>query len=87
MYAYNDGVNGWDITGVTTDFELDWQRVGLAFDANDVPVISFLAGTGSTRQIFLAYDPVATPEPSTMLLLAAAGATWLAVRRSRRGNS
>ncbi|MEN6406002.1 MAG: PEP-CTERM sorting domain-containing protein [Thermoguttaceae bacterium] len=88
MYAYKDGGDGWTIREVTTGLWnsnlMNWenvlseQRVGLAFDANDLPVISFLASSGSGNNIYLAYDPVSAPEPSTLLLLAAAGTLWFA---------
>ncbi|MEN6367031.1 MAG: PEP-CTERM sorting domain-containing protein [Thermoguttaceae bacterium] len=89
MYAYKDGGDGWTIREVTTGLWnsnlMNWenvqpsQKVGLAFDANDLPVISFLAGSGwGNNNIYLAYDPVSAPEPSTLLMLAAAGTLWFA---------
>jgi len=92
-YAYNDGENGWAIHTVTNSVfdslsssyvPLRQQtRVGLAFDANDFPVISFVAGSGS---IYLAYDPVtAVPEPSTLALLAVGGAVAVFALRKSRG--
>jgi hypothetical protein len=82
MYAYKDGNQDWVTQTVVTNtsnpiffgssFVLPtMQRVGLTFDANDLPVISF---AGQDRKIWLAYDPLSpiasVPEPSTLALLA-----------------
>ena len=84
MYAYENGSSGWAVNEVTasaynpylkTSEYLCEQQVGLAFDANNYPVISFLGTSGS---IYLAYDPVVVPEPSTLALLAAGGVLMLA---------
>ena len=56
------------------------QTPGLAFDANDFPVISFVT---NTNQIWMAYDPV-IPEPSTALLLVS-GLLVVGFSRRRRG--
>ena len=65
MYAYNDGTHNWVTETVTTSacgLPVDQQeKVGLAFDANNFPVISFLAGPNS---ICLAYDPLWHQYPS-----------------------
>ncbi len=97
MYAYKNGVKDWAIHTVTsfsvssgTSFSplLSQRRVGLDFDANDWPVISFLAnssgGFGSPADIWIAYDPIVVPEPSS-LMLAAVGllAAGFVVRRTR----
>jgi hypothetical protein len=93
-YAYKIGTADWTVQTVTTsvynpltsgtDTVSLQARVGLAFDANDFPVISFLAG--SAQNIYLAYDPpAAVPEPSTLVLAAAGGGlALLAAGRSRR---
>lgn len=98
MYAYKNGVKDWALHTVTSftvasgtsafGTLLPQQRVGLDFDANDWPVISFLAGNssgyGQPADIWIAYDPIVVPEPSS-LMLAAVGflAVGVAVRRSR----
>jgi hypothetical protein len=79
MYAYNDG-NEWTIQTVATGVTevvgqpvllAPMQGVGLAYDAENLPVISFTAGNG---KIWVAYDPTspiaAVPEPSTLILFA-----------------
>lgn len=81
-YAYKNGDDDWAVYPVTSSVGGNLvdqsQRVGLAFDADDFPVISFVAG----GNIWLAYDPPAEiPEPSTLILLAAGGAFALAARR------
>jgi hypothetical protein len=95
MYGYDDGINGWTTQAVTGGVYLPkWgyesvdsqMKVGLAFDANDFPVISFLAGP---NDIWLAYDPKSSPapEPSALVLLGTAAAAFAGCfwrrRRSR----
>ena len=90
-YAYNDGENGWVSRSVTTSvfnplsssYEPVFmqQGVGLVFDANDFPVISFVTAAGN---ICLAYDPVTVPEPSTLVLLAVGGTLMLLTTPVRR---
>jgi hypothetical protein len=75
-YACKDGLDSWMTQTVTstagpyppifqqTETLYSRQRVGLAFDANDLPLISFVGQSGN---IWLAYDPV--PEPSILALL------------------
>jgi hypothetical protein len=53
-------------------------EAALAFDAADVPLISYLNGNG---EMLLAYDPV-VPEPASLLV--AAGGLSLVARRRRR---
>jgi hypothetical protein len=79
MYAYNDG-DGWNTqvvaTGVTVGTSSQTiplyqsQGVGLTYDAENLPVISF---TAQDRKIWVAYDPTSpiasVPEPSSILLL------------------
>lgn len=98
MYAYKNGVKDWALhtvtsftvaSGTASGTLLPQQRVGLDFDANNWPVISFLAGNssgfGQPADIWLAYDPVVVPEPSS-LMLAAMGlvAAGLIRHRTRR---
>ncbi len=93
MYSYKSGNNDWSSLVVTSmaynpttkysEALSQIQGVGLAFDANDLPVISFTATNGG---IWLAYDPVAVPEPTVMLLLASGGALVL-LFRSIKGKS
>jgi hypothetical protein len=80
MYAYNDG-NGWTTQAVATGVTVGTssqtiplyqsQGVGLAFDAENLPVISFTAQDG---KIWVAYDPTSpiasVPEPAGILLVA-----------------
>jgi hypothetical protein len=93
MYAYDDGVHDWVTQTVVGGIynPLDYcydavdtqQKVGLAFDANDFPVISFTAGP---QNIWLAYDPkvAAIPEPSALVLLGTAAVAFVGCRRYRR---
>jgi len=98
MYAYKNGVKDWAIhtvtsfsvsSGTSTNALLSQQRVGLDFDANDWPVISFLAnssgGYGSTADIWIAYDPIVVPEPSAVVLAAAGFAGMCYAARRKRG--
>jgi hypothetical protein len=99
MYAYKNGVKDWAIHTVTsfsvssgtTSFSplLPQQRVGLDFDANDWPVISFLAnssgGYGSTADIWIAYDPIVVPEPSAVMLAAVGFLGMCYAARRKRG--
>ena len=90
-YAYKDAgpEEGWDINTVATavnsgsaaiDIPVG-QSVGLAFDQNDFPVISFVDAGGG---IWLAYDPpVTVPEPSTWLLLVVGAVALLVCRKMR----
>jgi len=91
IYSYNDGKDGWSSQVVTssihnpltssTESLATIQGVGITFDANDLPVISFTTISGN---IWLAYDPVAVPEPTVMLLLASGGAIVLLFRLKKR---
>jgi hypothetical protein len=86
------GKDGWFTHEVTTGVYNPWyggcdsvasqQRVGLAFDANDFPVISFVAGSGN---IWLAYDPPSTvPEPCSLMLLATGAVVTLLIAGKSR---
>jgi len=69
MYAYKAGHDAWETHVVTssvteplsiggpspTEFVAPQVRVGLDFDADDLPVISFI---GQSRRVYVAYDPV-----------------------------
>ncbi|MGD0516555.1 MAG: PEP-CTERM sorting domain-containing protein [Thermoguttaceae bacterium] len=91
MYSYKDGNNDWSSQVITSsvyntqtsNYEslATTQGVGITFDANDQPVISFTTISGN---IFLAYDPVTVPEPTVMLLLASGGAIVLLSRLKKR---
>jgi hypothetical protein len=98
MYAYKNGVKDWALhtvtsfmvaSGTSSSMLLPQQRVGLDFDANDWPVISFLAnssgGYGSTADIWIAYDPIVVPEPSAIVLAAAGFAGMCYAARRKRG--
>lgn len=97
MYAYKNGVKDWAIhtvtsflvsSGTSSNTLLPQQRVGLDFDAQDWPVISFLANNssfGSTADIWIAYDPIVVPEPSAVVLAAAGFAGMCYAARRKRG--
>jgi hypothetical protein len=97
MYAYKNGVKDWAIhtvtsfsvsSGTSSNTLLPQQRVGLDFDAQDWPVISFLANNssfGSTADIWIAYDPIVVPEPSAVALAAAGFAGMCYAARRKRG--
>lgn len=91
MYSYKSNNDEWTSSVVANSVTLPnssltrlinpSQKVGLTYDNNDLPVISFLADS----QVFLAYDPlVSVPEPSTLILLAMSGITMLLVYRKRQ---
>lgn len=98
MYAYKNGVKDWAIhtvtsfsvsSGTSSNTLLSQQRVGLDFDAQDWPVISFLANSssfGSTADIWIAYDPIVVPEPSAVMLAAVGflGVCYAARRKRAR---
>lgn len=63
-FAYNDGANGWEYEYLR---EAGEYEVGLAFDSEDNPVISYF--DMQENALLLAYDPVVTPEPATALML------------------
>jgi hypothetical protein len=97
MYAYKNGAKDWAVhtvtsfsvsSGTSSNTLLPQQRVGLDFDAQDWPVISFLAnnsGYGSTADIWIAYDPIVVPEPSAIVLAAAGFAGMCYAARRKRG--
>jgi hypothetical protein len=69
MYSYKAGHDPWESHVVTssvtvpltiggtpaTEFIAPQARVGLDFDADDLPVISFI---GQSRRVYIAYDPI-----------------------------
>ncbi|MCE5268889.1 MAG: PEP-CTERM sorting domain-containing protein [Planctomycetaceae bacterium] len=93
-YAYQGGDNNWIVRDVTSSvynqYTSNWeslcpcQRVGLAFDDDNLPVISFATGSSSSGNLWLAYDPVSTPEPSTLALLAVGVAAAMYAKSRRR---
>jgi len=78
-YMHNNG-SGWDIDNVIIDaVSTDFGDVGLAFDAQDIPVISY---TNSGGNLWLAYDPPSmVPEPASLALLLIGG---FAIARKRK---
>jgi hypothetical protein len=62
-FAYNDG-NGWMGVDRLVEARGEWM-VGLAFDYENNPVISFVDDMGN---LTIAYDPI--PEPATMAIFA-----------------
>jgi hypothetical protein len=79
MYAYKPRDGAWAIHPVTSSVSVPLTiggllsteavrpqlRVGLDFDANDLPVISFVGASG---RVYLAYDPILQPDviPDTL---------------------
>lgn len=88
-FAYTDGSGLWetellpmdifDEFGSPIDFLniSSWDGIGLAFDNDNNPVISF-SNNGET---WIAYDPMVVPEPATCFLLLLGGMT---IRKSRK---
>jgi hypothetical protein len=80
MYAYKNGTEDWSVQTVTTSVLNPksstaipikaLQSVGLTFDADNLPVISF---TGNDGGVYVAYDPVSViatvPEPASIVLV------------------
>jgi hypothetical protein len=75
-YAYLDSTQiapAWQVTTVTDTTPLggsllSWQGVGLEFDRNGLPVISYLSD--NSDEIWIAYDPpIAVPEPTSLAIL------------------
>jgi hypothetical protein len=64
-YAYNDG-SGWTWLDRLVAARPEWM-VGLTFDYENNPVISF---TDQMGNLAIAYDPVVIPEPATMAIFA-----------------
>lgn len=64
-FAYNDG-SGWSLPERLAPAQA-FHMVGLAFDYENNPVISYVDMDGKMK---IAYDPVEVPEPMTMTILA-----------------
>jgi hypothetical protein len=64
-FAYNNG-SGWMLPERLTTADTS-KMVGLAFDYENNPVISFVDNTGKME---IAYDPMMIPEPATMAIFA-----------------
>lgn len=78
IYRYWTNGAGWQTTVVDTNVEPN--QVGLAFDHDDLPVISY----SKDLSLWVAYDPIVTvPEPASLTLLAGLG--LLSMTRRRRG--
>ena len=79
-YAYYDGSSSWDISsGIASTAT---GGLGLAFDAEDLPVISYY-NSSDNNYLYLAYDPIVVPEPVSLTLLLMGG---IAVARRRKGS-
>ncbi len=88
-FAYTDGTGGWtsellpeeilDELGLPMDILSidDLNGLGLAFDEENNPVISF----SNHNETWIAYDPVTIPEPATGLLLLLGGIRLLSSRK------
>lgn len=76
-FAYNSGIGGWEIDSAIAISKTD-SDVGLAFDAENLPVITYSNDTDGN--LWLAYDPIVVPEPLTITLLLA-GSFALVVRK------
>ena len=77
-YAYKDDLDPWAVGSVTGGVIATGMTVGIAYDYNDLPVLSFVKDVN----IWLAYDPpVSVPEPVSLTMLAFAGAAALLFKR------
>jgi len=74
-FAYNNG-SGWMGPERLTQADR-FRGVGLAFDYENNPVISFVGGDGIMK---IAYDPQEVPEPATLAILALG---FVLIRRSK----
>lgn len=80
IYAYWTNSAGWNTMVVDTGVSPSYQ-VGLEFDYEDLPVISY----STFGSLMLAYDPiVAVPEPGSLALVGGLGLVVLSRRRRSR---
>ncbi|MBN1787023.1 MAG: PEP-CTERM sorting domain-containing protein [Sedimentisphaerales bacterium] len=63
-FVYNDGITGWSAPERLI-LANEYCSVGLVFDSENNPVISYLDEMGG---LYIAYDPVVVPEPATLAL-------------------
>lgn len=86
-YATNQGTGWADVTLPISDpatqlnltpLMLNDVSVALAFDDDDLPVISYFSQSG----LLLAYDPILTPEPTAAVLMICLGSALLLRRRA-----
>jgi hypothetical protein len=78
FYAHKPDGGAWSVNTVATGVFNSSHTIGLAFDYNDLPVISY----GGSSGMRVAYDPIVLPEPASVSLLAL-GVGTLMLRRRR----
>jgi hypothetical protein len=95
MYAYKNGSKDWSVhtitaqsvtSGTSSGQLIAQERVGLDFDAENYPVVSFLGRNGfGQNDIWIAYDPIVVPEPSAVVLAAVGFLGMCYAARRKRG--
>ena len=73
-YQYFDGAS-WSSAEVLANAFNQWGTIGLDFDFEDNPVISYTGRNPDDESygLIVAYDPIVTPEPVTLALLSLGG--------------